>query len=60
MKELFKKWLEKLACRHEWTIIAKTSYTDCNRYLLVCSKCGKLKRKLVQTRLESGLNKVQR
>lgn len=28
MKELFKKWLEKLACRHEWTIIAKTSYTD--------------------------------
>ena len=32
MKELFKKWLEKLACRHEWTIIAKTSYTDCNRY----------------------------
>lgn len=25
MKELFKKWLEKLACRHEWTIIAKTS-----------------------------------
>lgn len=44
MKELFKKWLEKLACR---TIIAKTSYTDCNRYLLVCSKCGKLKRKRV-------------
>lgn len=44
MKELFKKWLEKLACRHEWTIIAKTSYTDCNRYLLVCSKCGKLKK----------------
>lgn len=41
MKELFKKWLEKLACRHEWTIIAKTSYTDCNRYLLVCSKCVK-------------------
>lgn len=60
MKELFKKWLKKLACRHEWTIIAKTSYTDCNRYLLVCSKCGKLKRKLVYTRLESGLNKVQR
>lgn len=25
----------------------KTSYTDCNRYLLVCSKCGKLKRKRV-------------
>lgn len=47
MKELFKKWLEKLACGHEWTIIAKTSYTDCNRYLLVCSKCGKLKRKRV-------------
>lgn len=23
MKELFKKWLEKLACRHEWTILAK-------------------------------------
>ena len=23
MKELFKKWLQKLACRHEWTIIAK-------------------------------------
>lgn len=44
MKELFKKWLEKLACRHEWTIIAKTSYTG---YLLVCSKCGKLKRKRV-------------
>lgn len=38
MKELFKKWLEKLACRHEWTIIAKTSYTDCNRYLLVCAQ----------------------
>lgn len=60
MKELFKKWLEKLACRHEWTIIAKINYTDCNRYLLVCSKCGKLKRKRVQTRLEPGLNKVQR
>lgn len=25
----------------------ETSYTDCNRYLLVCSKCGKLKRKRV-------------
>lgn len=50
MKELFKKWLKKLACRHEWTIIAKTSYTDCNRYLLVCSKCGKLKRKLVYSK----------
>lgn len=47
MKELFKKWLEKRACRHEWTIIAKTSYTDCIRYLLVCLKCGKLKRKRV-------------
>lgn len=31
MKELFKKWLEKRACRHEWSIIAKTSYTDCIR-----------------------------
>lgn len=25
----------------------ETSYTDCIRYLLVCSKCGKLKRKRV-------------
>lgn len=36
-----------IPCRHEWSIIAKTSYTDCNRYLLVCPKCGKLKRKRV-------------
>ena len=34
MKELFKKWLEKRA------IIAKTSYTDCNRYLFVVSLKG--------------------
>lgn len=47
MKELFKKWLEKRACRHEWDILASTDYTDCIMYLLVCPKCGKLKRKRV-------------
>lgn len=47
MKELFKKWLEKQACKHEWAILASTNYTDCIMHLLVCSKCGKLKRRRV-------------
>ena len=43
-----RKVLDK-SCHIAWdrSIIAKTSYTDCNRYLLVCPKCGKLKRKRV-------------
>lgn len=51
MKELFKKWLEKLACKHEWVEIKKLLvWGDSNKYpkyyiyVFVCSKCGKFKK----------------
>ena len=45
------KWIkmlmEKWACKHEWEVAARTVYLDGNRYLLICKKCGKIKRKWV-------------
>lgn len=41
------QWLVKLSCHHEWELMAKTTYTNGVRYLLVCKKCGKLKTKWV-------------
>lgn len=43
IKSLFEKW----ACKHEWTIVAKTIYLDRDRILFACKKCGKMKRKWV-------------
>ena len=37
-----KMWLKKLFCCHEWQISHITKYT-CDRVLLICKKCGKLK-----------------
>lgn len=42
-----KIWLKKLFCCHEWQIFHITNYTTCDRALLVCKKCGKLKVKKV-------------
>jgi hypothetical protein len=36
-------WLKKLFCCHEWQISHITKYTTCDRVLLICKKCGKLK-----------------
>lgn len=43
MKELFKK----LFCCHDWKILHRTKYPDCDNILLACTKCGKLKTKVV-------------
>ena len=50
MKELLKNWILKLACRHNWKELKHVNvYMDdeevpCSHvYLLVCTKCGKLK-----------------
>ena len=41
LDKLFDKW----TCKHEWNVAAKTSYAySPDRYLLVCKKCGKIKR----------------
>lgn len=47
MKELFKKWLEKRACKHKWEIVATTSYPCYNVHLLVCTECGKITKQTV-------------
>lgn len=44
MKEILKRFLEKVACHHEWEIKASTAYTNHDQHLLVCTKCGKIKR----------------
>lgn len=43
----FKMILEKLSCKHEWQIAAKTIYLDGVKYMLICKKCGKIKTKWV-------------
>nr|DAT50419.1 MAG TPA: hypothetical protein [Caudoviricetes sp.] len=50
MKELLKNWILKLTCRHNWKELKHMAvYMDdeevpCSHvYLLVCTKCGKLK-----------------
>lgn len=50
MKELLKNWILKLTCRHNWKELKHMAvYMDdeevpCSHvYLLICTKCGKLK-----------------
>lgn len=43
MKQLFKK----LFCCHEWKILHKVRFLDSDVVLLCCTKCGKLKKKVV-------------
>lgn len=44
MTEFIRQLFEKWACKHEWEMKAKTSYSDCNVFLFVCTKCGKMKK----------------
>ena len=44
---VIKSLFEKLACKHEWELLAKTEYIDGYRMLFVCKKCGKMKKKWV-------------
>lgn len=51
MKELLKKLLNKWACCHVWVEYKKTRVyeDDCKipayyEYLLICNKCGKIKK----------------
>lgn len=50
MKELLKNWILKLTCRHNWkelkhmNVYMNDEEIPYSRvYLLVCTKCGKLK-----------------
>ena len=43
LKSLFEKWV----CKHEWKMVAKTSYLDGIEYLFICTKCGKMKKQWV-------------
>ena len=45
--EIFKSLFEKIACKHQWKILARTEYADGFQYLFVCEKCGKMKKKWV-------------
>ena len=45
--EIFKLLLEKIACKHQWKILARTDYDDGVQYLFVCEKCGKMKKKFI-------------
>ena len=45
--EIFKSLLEKITCKHQWKILARTDYTDGVQYLLICEKCGKMKKKFI-------------
>lgn len=47
MKNIIKQIFEKLTCKHEWKLLARTEYSDCYVYLFVCKKCGKMKKKRV-------------
>lgn len=44
---MLKRLIDKLLCHHKWEVMAKTEYSDCDRYLLQCACCGKLARKIV-------------
>ena len=45
----FMKWLnnllEKWSCHHEWELVAKASYSYFDKYMFICKKCGKIKKK---------------
>ena len=43
IKSLFEKW----SCKHQWEMVAKTSYIDGVEYLFICQKCGKMKKKWI-------------
>lgn len=42
-----KNIITKLFCHHEWEIRHITNYTTCDKVLLICTKCGKIKKKRV-------------
>ena len=45
--EILKSLFEKIACKHQWKMLARTEYADGIQYLFVCEKCGKMKKKWV-------------
>lgn len=45
MKELIKKWLEKLACRHRWFRLERGwDYYGTMTTVYACEECGKIKK----------------
>lgn len=49
MKEYIKRFLDKLLCYHQWEtyekILVRTDFGGSYyRYILICKKCGKIKR----------------
>lgn len=38
------KLVEKWACMHKWEVIRTTLYAHCNKHLLKCMECGKIKK----------------
>lgn len=47
MIEYLKLLLSKISCCHTWEIKHITKYTTCDKVLLICTKCGKIKIKRV-------------
>lgn len=47
MKLLIRAFIDKYLCCHEWEIVHIVKYNTCDKVLLKCTKCGKLKRKIV-------------
>lgn len=50
MKTLFKK----LFCLHNWKIISSTHFKDCDKHLLKCVKCEKLKKEKMKRKIKCG------
>lgn len=44
LKEIFKQWLSKKTCHHEWEELVREEYATLWRIDFVCKKCGKIKR----------------
>lgn len=41
---MIKDLLEKWSCKHDWKILHIVKYQDCDKVLLCCTKCGKIKK----------------
>lgn len=54
-----KEWLKKFQCSHEWVILHITRYETCDKLLLTCKKCGKLKKNMTVQELIDELEKVE-
>ena len=45
--EKLRVFLFKPKCIHNWEIIHQNEYSSCTRFLFLCKKCGKFKKKQI-------------